>query len=134
MSSYIPRGLKADGSPYKILIVDDSGTMRKIIGGMLKEEMYEICGEASDGGEGFEKYKELKPDLVTLDVNMPNVSGIESLKKILEFDSSAKAVMLTSEGQKESVSDAIDLGAKDYIVKPPEKDIVLDKVNGVLKS
>ena len=132
MSAYMPRGLKSDGTPYKILIVDDSGTMRKIIGGMLKSEMYEVAGEAGDGAMGFDMYKELKPDVVTLDINMPNENGIDALKKILDFDAEAKVVMLTSEGQRESVSDAIELGAKGYIVKPPERESVLDKINEVL--
>ena len=78
MSAYMPRGLKSDGTPYKILIVDDSGTMRKIIGGMLKSEMYEVAGEAGDGAMGFDMYKELKPDVVTLDINMPNENGIDA--------------------------------------------------------
>ena len=129
-----PRGLKPSGEPYKVMIVDDSATMRKIIEQILKSEMYNICGEASDGDEALEKYKELDPDLITLDIHMPRVSGIDSLAQILKFDPNAKVVMLTSEGQKETVMEAIKMGAKNFIVKPPERKNVLEKIESVLKG
>ena len=128
-----PRGLDKNNNPYKILVVDDSSTMRRIIIQMLKSEMYDVCGEAPNGREALEVYKETEPDLVTLDVNMPEVSGIEALKNILEYDGSAKIVMLTSEGEKESVINLMKIGAKNYIVKPPDRKSMLDKIENVLK-
>lgn len=79
-------------------------------------------------------YKELEPDVVTLDINMPVMDGVEALKKILDWDKEAKVVMLTSEGQKQTVINAISLGAKGYIVKPPNKAKVCAKVKSVLES
>lgn len=128
-----PRGLKVNGEPYKVIIVDDSATMRMIISQILKSEMYDVCGEASDGDEALEMYKEKSPDIITLDVHMPKMSGMDTLKELLKFDPKVKVVMLTSEGQKETVMDAIKLGAKNYIVKPPERKNVLDKLEEVLK-
>ena len=104
-----------------MLVVDDSATMRKIVGQQLRSEAYEICAEASDGAEALERYKELEPDVVTLDINMPNVSGLEALKGILSWDKQAKIVMLTSEGQRDTVLQAVSRGAKGYVVKPPNK-------------
>ncbi len=127
------RGLKPTGEPYKVMVVDDSATMRKIISQMLLSEMYNICGEASDGTEAIEVYKEQSPDVITLDIHMPKLSGMDTLKAILEFDSKAKVLMLTSEGQKETVMEAIKMGAKNYIVKPPERKNVLDKIEEALK-
>lgn len=129
-----PRGLKPSGEPYKVIVVDDSATMRKIIAQMLMSEMYNVCGEASDGIEALEMYKELSPDVITLDIHMPKLSGMDSLKAILDFDHKAKVIMLTSEGQKETVMDAIKMGAKNYIIKPPERKNVLDKVEEVLNG
>lgn len=128
-----PSGIKPGGTPYRVLVVDDSATMRKIIIQMLKSELYDICGEAKDGQEGINMYKELNPDAVTLDINMPNVSGVEVLKNIIAFDPKAKIVMLTSEGQKQTVVEAIKMGAKNYVVKPPERKDLIDKLEQVLK-
>lgn len=114
--------------PYRVLVADDSTTMRKIVGQHLKSEAFEICGEAANGQEALELYKELSPDAVTLDINMPVMNGVDALKKILEYDKNARIVMLTSEGQRETVIDAIKMGARGYIVKPPNKTIVCEKV------
>ena len=129
-----PRGLKSTGESYKVLIVDDSATMRKIIEQILKSEMYDICGEASDGDEALERYKELNPDIITLDIHMPKVSGLQTLSEILKFDPKAKVIMLTSEGQKETVMEAVKMGAKNYIIKPPERKNVLEKIEAVLNT
>ena len=129
-----PRGIKVGGESYKVLIVDDSATMRKIIEQILKSEMYDICGEASDGDEALEKYKELNPDIITLDIHMPKVSGIQALSEILKFDPNAKVIMLTSEGQKETVMEAVKMGAKNYIIKPPDRKNVLEKIEAVLNG
>jgi len=129
-----PEGLNQLDQPYKVLVVDDSTTMRRIIGQQLKAEAYEICGEAENGADGIQLYKELDPDIVTLDINMPLMDGIEALKRILEYDKNARIVMLTSEGQKETVVDAITMGAKGYIVKPPNKANVCEKVKKALEN
>ncbi len=117
-----------------MLVVDDSATMRKIIGQQLKSEAYEVCGEAADGEEAFQLYKELEPDVVTLDINMPVVDGMAALKSILDYNREARVVMLTSEGQKQTVVESISMGAKGYIVKPPNKAKVCAKVKSVLES
>ncbi len=129
-----PEGLNKLDKPYRVLVVDDSATMRKIIGQQLKSEAYEVCGEAANGEEAFQLYKELEPDVVTLDINMPVVDGIAALKNILDYDKAAKVVMLTSEGQKQTVVESISMGAKGYIVKPPNKAKVCAKVKSVLES
>ena len=129
-----PDGINKFDQPYKVMVVDDSATMRKIIGQQLRSEAFEICCEAANGEEAFQLYKELEPDVVTLDINMPIVSGIEALQKILGWDKNAKIIMLTSEGQKQTVIDAISMGAKGYIVKPPKKANVCDKVKAALES
>ena len=129
-----PEGLNKFDKSYRVLVVDDSATMRKIISQQLKSEAYEVCGEAADGEEAFQLYKELEPDVVTLDINMPVVDGIAALKNILDYDKAAKVVMLTSEGQKQIVVDAITMGAKGYVVKPPNKAKVCAKVKSVLES
>ena len=129
-----PEGLNKLNKPYRVLVVDDSATMRKIISQQLKSEAYDICGEAGDGEEAFALFKELEPDVVTLDINMPVVDGMTALKNILDYNKEAKVVMLTSEGQKQTVVDAISMGAKGYIVKPPNKAKVCAKVKSVLEG
>ena len=123
-----PTGMNDMEKPFRVLIADDSTTMRKIVGQHLKSEAFEVCGEASNGQEAVELYKELSPDAVTLDINMPIMDGIDALKAILEYNKDARIVMLTSEGQRETVIDAIKMGARGYIVKPPNKAIVCEKV------
>ena len=129
-----PEGLKSDDRPYRVLVVDDSTTMRKIIAQHLKAEAYEICGEAANGEEALELYKELMPDVVTLDINMPVMSGLDALKCILGHDKDANVLMVTSEGDRETVIEAITAGAKGYIVKPPNKARVCEKVKFALQN
>ncbi len=129
-----PEGLNRNNQPYRVLVVDDSSTMRRIIGQQLKAEAYEICGEAENGADGLQLYKELDPDVVTLDINMPVMDGLETLKRMLTYDKNAKIVMLTSEGQKQIVMECITKGAKDYIVKPPNKVKVCEKVKKALEG
>lgn len=116
----------------RILIVDDAAFMRSMIRGILTKEGYEIAGEAQDGNEALSKYKELKPDLVTLDITMPNKSGLEALASIIEFDPKAKVIMCTAMGQQSMVMDAIKLGAKDFIVKPFQPSKVLESVQRIV--
>jgi two-component system, chemotaxis family, chemotaxis protein CheY len=127
-----PDGLDPSGKPFKVLVVDDSTTMRKIISQQLKSEAYDVCGEASDGKEALERYKELAPDVVTMDINMPVMDGLDSLKSILAYDAKARVVMLTSEGQKDIVMNALSAGAKGYVVKPPNKAALCERVKSAL--
>lgn len=112
----------------KILIVDDAAFMRMMIKDILVKNGYEVVGEAQDGVEAVEKFKELRPDLVTMDITMPEMDGITALKKIREIDSNAKVIMCSAMGQQAMVIDAIKAGAKDFIVKPFQADRVLEAV------
>jgi len=101
-----------------ILIVDDAAFMRMMLKGMIEPLGYQVIGEAVNGEDGFEKYKKLKPDIVTMDITMPILDGLECLKKIMEYDANANVIMCSAMGQQAMVIDAIQLGAKDFIVKP----------------
>jgi len=114
-----PDGLNKAGKPYRVLVVDDSSTMRRIVIQHLKSEAYDICAEATTGQEAIDRFKELSPDVVTLDINMPVMDGFAALTAIMEYDKLARVVMLTSEGEKTAVLQAIGAGAKGYVVKPP---------------
>ncbi|MCK4906673.1 MAG: response regulator [Spirochaetes bacterium] len=127
-----PQGLKTNGTPYTVLVVDDSSVMRKLISQILKSEMYEVCGEGTNGFEGVELYKNLNPDITTMDINMPMLDGLGALKEILKFDKDAKIVMLTSDADQNLVVESIAAGAKNYIIKPPDRSVVLDKVRSSL--
>jgi len=107
----------------QILIVDDAQFMRTMLSKLIEENGYEVAGQAVDGKEAVEKYKELDPDLVTMDITMPKMDGIEATKKILEHDPDAKIIMCSAMGQKPMVIESLQAGAKDFIVKPikPEK-------------
>ena len=116
----------------KILIVDDAAFMRMMIKDILEKNGFEVVGEAQDGVEAVEKFKELQPDLVTLDITMPEKDGLTALKEILAEDGSAKVIMCSAMGQQSMVIDAIQAGAKDFIVKPFQADRVLEAINKVL--
>ena len=103
-----------------VLIVDDSKTSRYMLRRILVENGYEVIGEAENGQEGFDKYCELEPDFVTLDITMPVMDGIETRVKIKEDDEEAKIIMVTASGQKNKMLDAIKLGAADFVTKPYE--------------
>jgi len=120
--------------PVRILIVDDAIFMRKMIGDILKKEGYEICGEAENGIEALSKYKELHPDLVTMDIIMPDMSGIDAVQEIVKQDYSAKILMVSAMGQQSLVVEAIQKGAKDYVIKPFQPSRVLEAVERVLKA
>ncbi len=108
-----------------ILIVDDSRTSRKILRRILEEAEHTIVGEAVNGEDGFLKYQELKPDIVTLDITMPRMNGLEALWLIRKYDPNAVAIMITAAGQKEKMIQAIKGGAADFISKPYEPGDVL---------
>ena len=102
----------------RILIVDDSKTSRRILKNILTEYGHELVGEGTNGQEGFDLYRKLKPDIVTLDITMPVMDGVEALKKIIEFDPQAKVIMVTAAGQRDNVMTAIKAGAFEFVTKP----------------
>jgi two-component system chemotaxis response regulator CheY len=116
----------------RILIVDDTRVSREALKGVLESEGFEIAGEAADGQEGVNKYMELRPDLVTMDITMPVMDGIAALKKILEFDPGAKVIMVSSAGQNSKLAECLTLGASDFVAKPWEADQVIFSVVNVL--
>ncbi len=118
----------------RVLICDDAEFMRTLIKDVLTKGSYEIVGEAANGEEAVAKYKMLKPDLVTMDIVMPVKSGIDALKEIIAYDPNAKVVMCSALGQEILVMDAIEAGAKDFIVKPFTEENVLEVIGKVLES
>jgi two-component system chemotaxis response regulator CheY len=102
----------------RVLIVDDAIFMRKMISDILVENGMEVVGEADTGAKAVEKYMELRPDLVTMDIIMPEMNGIDAVRKIMEFDSKARIVMCSALGQQALVQEAITAGAKDFLIKP----------------
>jgi len=109
----------------KILIVDDAAFMRISIKNMLTKNGYEVVGEAENGAVGVEMYKELHPDIVTMDITMPEMSGLDALKEIMKADPQAKVVMVSAMGQEAMVREAIVSGAKGFIVKPFKEDGII---------
>ncbi|MDD1674008.1 MAG: response regulator [Methanomicrobiales archaeon] len=116
----------------KILIVDDTLFMRTLLKNILFSGGHTIVGEAGDGEEGVNRYRELKPELVTMDVVMPKLNGIDALKAIKTFDPSAKVIMCTAVGQEQMVKLAIRSGARGYIIKPFQAPKVLEEVKNIL--
>ena len=115
-----------------VLIVDDSRTSRKILRSLLEGDGYEIIDEATNGEEGYLKYKELKPDLVTMDITMPSMDGIECLSLIKHVNPDAKVVMITAAGQKEKLIEALKRGAEEFITKPFDETEVLATLKKVV--
>lgn len=116
----------------RILIVDDAAFMRMMIKEILTGYGFEVVGEAHDGLMAIDKYNELRPDLVTLDITMPEMDGITALKEIKKFDPEAKVIMCSAMGQQAMVIDAIQAGAKDFIVKPFQADRVIEVIKKTL--
>ena len=112
----------------KVLVVDDAAFMRNMLKDILHKNGFIVAGEASNGIEAIEKYKEVKPDIVTMDVTMPLLNGIEATKGITEHDCNAKIVMCSAMGQQGMVIDAIKAGACDFIVKPFKADLIVDTI------
>lgn len=112
----------------RILIVDDAAFMRQMLVDMVSE-VHQVCGEAANGIEAIEKYKELQPDIVTMDISMPDMQGIEALKEILAIDPQAKIVMCSAMGQRLMVLEAMKTGAKDFVIKPFQKERILDAIS-----
>lgn len=117
---------------YKVLVVDDAGFMRMMIKDILSKNGYQVVGEAENGQKAVKKYQELQPDIVTMDITMPELDGIGAVKEIKKIDPNARILMCSAMGQKDMVIDAIQAGAKDFIVKPFKPERVLEAVTKAL--
>jgi len=115
----------------KVLIVDDASFMRTMLKDILTSGGFDLAGEATDGNEAVQKYKELKPDVVTMDIVMPLKSGIDAVKEIIALNKDARIIMCSALGQESLVLEAINAGAKDYIIKPFDPDKVIEMVKKV---
>lgn len=117
-----------------VLVVDDAMFMRATMRRMLEEHQFEIIGEAANGIEAIEQYKKLQPDLVTMDITMPGISGIEAVQEIIAIDPLAKIVMVTALGQQKLIVDALDAGAKDFLTKPFDPNQLVQVLRNVIDS
>lgn len=116
----------------RVLIVDDAAFMRMMIKNIITKNGYEVVGEAENGQIALELYKQHKPDLVTMDITMPEMNGIEGVKAIRSIDPSANIIMCSAMGQQAMVMEAIQAGAKDFIVKPFHQERILQAMERVL--
>ena len=116
----------------RVLVVDDAAFMRMAIKIILSRNGFEVVGEAENGAIAIKKYSELRPDIVTMDITMPEVSGMEALKSIRVLDPEAKIIMVSAMGQEGMVREAIMFGAKSFIIKPFKDDYVIQTINKVL--
>jgi two-component system chemotaxis response regulator CheY len=117
---------------FRILIVDDASFMRRIIRDIFARGPFAVVGEAENGMEAVRLYREHQPDLTTMDIVMPEMDGLAALRKIVRYDPAARVVMVSALGQEALIADAIDAGARDFIVKPFQPDRVLRVVQSVL--
>lgn len=113
----------------RVLIVDDAAFMRISLKNIMDKAGYEVVGEAENGQVAIKKYKELKPDIVTMDITMPEMDGIQALKEIIKTDPAAQVVMITAIGQEGHVKDAVIAGAKGFIIKPWKEETVLSALS-----
>jgi two-component system chemotaxis response regulator CheY len=118
----------------RILVVDDAMFMRAAVKRILDQGGYEVAGEAENGEIAVHKYNELRPDAVLMDITMPQMDGITAVKTIMQMDPAAKVIMCTALGQQNMVIEALQAGAKDYIVKPFQSNRVLDGLTKVLAA
>ncbi|MCK8823970.1 response regulator [Fuchsiella alkaliacetigena] len=118
----------------RVLITDDAQFMRTMLKQLVEEQGYEVVAEAEDGKKAIELYKEHSPDLVTMDITMPEMDGIEATKEILDFDPNAIIVMCSAMGQKPMVVDALEAGAKDFIVKPIQAEKVKETLDSIFNG
>lgn len=116
----------------RVLIVDDAAFMRKMLGDVLAKGGHEVIGEGANGAEAITQYQALRPDIMTLDITMPEKDGLAALREILTLEPSAKIVMCSALGQESKVLEAIKSGAKDFVVKPFQPDRVLDAIGKAL--
>lgn len=115
-----------------VLVVDDAGFMRLVMKDILEKNGYEVVGEAENGAEAVEQYTRLKPDIVTMDITMPVMDGIEAVQHIRESDPDARIIMCSAMGQQQMVVKAIRAGAKDFVVKPFHRERVLKALENAL--
>ncbi len=118
----------------RVLVADDASFMRQMIREIVESEEFEVVGEASDGVEAVDRFKELQPDLVTMDIVMPRRSGIDAVRRIAKLDPSARVVMCSALGQESLVAEALQAGARDFIVKPFKPDSVLETLRRVMEK
>ncbi len=118
----------------RVLIVDDSRTSRKLMRNILESNDFEVAGEAVNGEEGWLKYKEINPDIVTMDITMPQMDGIEALSLIRKDAPDAKIVMISAAGQREKMVEALKRGAADFVTKPFDEEKVINTLKEVLKD
>ncbi|AZV42506.1 response regulator [Peribacillus asahii] len=116
----------------KILVVDDAKFMRMTLSNILKKANHQVVGEAENGQEAIELYRDLNPDLVTMDITMPVMSGLDAVKGIKQEFPTAKVIMCSAMGQQKMVVEAIEAGAKDFIVKPFDEGRVIEAINRTL--
>lgn len=112
-----------------VLITDDTAFMRMTLRSVIQKNGFQVVGEAADGVEAVKKYVELKPDLVTMDITMPKMDGITAIREIMKIDSDAKIIVCSAMGQKPMVIDALNAGAKDFLVKPFDAQRVIEALN-----
>jgi two-component system chemotaxis response regulator CheY len=124
--------IEEEQSVARILIVDDAKFMRLTLSNILEKANHEIVGEAENGEEAVNLYEKVKPDLVTMDITMPGKNGLVALKEIKAKHSNAKIIMCSAMGQQKMVVEAIEAGAKDFIVKPFDENRVIEAINRVL--
>ncbi len=115
----------------RVLITDDTAFMRMTLKNVLEKNGFEVVAEAEDGIQAIQKYEEVQPDLVTMDITMPNMDGITAIKKIMEKDPQARIVVVSAMGQKALVIEALNSGAKDFIVKPFQPDRIVEALQKV---
>lgn len=115
----------------RVMVVDDAAFMRVSIKNMLTKHGFEVVGEAENGEVAVQKYKELEPDVVTMDITMPQKDGLAALKEILSFSPNANIIMVSAMGQEGMVREAIISGAKGFIVKPFKEDVIVSAINNI---
>jgi len=118
----------------RILVADDASFMRQMIREIVEAEGFEVCGEASDGVEAIDEYRRLQPDIVTMDIVMPRKSGIDAVRGIIELDPSSCIVMCSALGQETLVTEAMEAGARDFIVKPFKPDAVIETLKKAIEK
>jgi two-component system, chemotaxis family, chemotaxis protein CheY len=116
----------------RVLVVDDAAFMRKMVADALTKGGHEVIGEAANGIEAVERYRELRPEVTTLDITMPEKDGLAALQEIIGLDPSARVIMCSALGQESKVLESIKMGAKDFVVKPFQADRVLGAVDKAL--
>jgi two-component system chemotaxis response regulator CheY len=115
----------------RVMIVDDAAFMRISIRNILTKNGYEVCCEAENGAVALQKYKEMLPDIITMDITMPEMDGLTSIREILSFNPGANIIMVSAMGQESMVREAIMLGAKGFIVKPFKEDVILSALKNI---